>query len=213
MTFSVFWEVWQLWDFHLLWPQSGLSCLDGKYITSLICPDTVASILLLLDTECTFPVNASRQESQHEISMWQVQNKQTIILHTGNSQVLELLATGCCKCWNAEQVKKESEKLMQEEKKSGPSKHGDTTFITDPDLRMVGAWENIAIFLPWCCTLAEASSVNLSETSCGWTFDLVLGLLYLFLKHFIFKAAQNLKSKHKFQAKSLNVFFSNKSVS
>ena len=52
-----------------------------------------------------------------------------------------------------------------------------------------------------------------SETSCGWTFDLLLGPLYLFLKHSIFKASQNLKSKHKFQAKEFKVYFSNKRVS
>lgn len=98
MTLSVFCEVWQLWDFHFTLLQSGLSCLDGKYITILICPDTVASILLLLDPERTFPMNASRQEPQHEISMLQVQNKQKIILHTVSARVLELLATGNCKC-------------------------------------------------------------------------------------------------------------------
>lgn len=175
----------QLWDFHLTWHQSVLSCLDVKYITILICSHTVASILLPLDTERTFPVDASGQESQHEISMWQVQNKPKTILHTVSTQVLELLSTGCGKCWNIEQVKINQktqckERERKKKKKSWPTKQRTITFVTAPGLRMVAAWEDTTLFLPQFCILAQESSLNLSKTKCGWTFALLLGL-YIYI--------------------------------
>lgn len=48
------------------------------------------------------------------------------------------------------------------------------TFVTAPDLRMVAAWENIIIFLPQLCILAQESSLNLSETKFALLLELYI---------------------------------------
>lgn len=49
--------------------------------------------------------------------------------------------------------------------------------------------------------------MNLSEKGCGWVFNLLLGFLHLFLKHFIFKDAQNFKVSTSFKQNNLMYVF------